>query len=106
MKTLKEMIAVMQAAEDGKQIQARSVRYDTIWVDVEDPPWDWTRTEYRVKPETKKSVGYKRHLCKNISGDVHVRTTVEGCPCVSGCHVIKWIGNEWQYEEYTDVLIH
>ena len=37
MKTLKEMIAVMQAAEDGKQIQARSVRYDTIWVDVEDP---------------------------------------------------------------------
>lgn len=70
MKTLKEMIAVMQAAEDGKQIQARSVHYDTIWVDVEDPPWDWTYTEYRVKPETKKSVGYRQYFISVKSQDM------------------------------------
>ena len=53
MKTIQEMIDVMQAYQEGKQIQI----YDKMhkqWIDHEDKPnWNWGLYDYRVKPKTK-----------------------------------------------------
>ena len=49
MKTIQEMVDIMQAYQEGKQIQI----YDKIhnqWVD-EEPSWNWGLHEYRIKPE-------------------------------------------------------
>jgi len=51
-----EIIAAVQAAEAGKQIQRRH-RVDHVqlgkieWVDDNEPCWDFNHYEYRVKPE-------------------------------------------------------
>ena len=49
MKTIQEMIDIMQAYQEGKQIQI----YDKMhkqWVDDE-PNWNWSLHDYRIKPE-------------------------------------------------------
>ena len=54
----REMIAVMQAFEDGKQIEYKS-NFDDKWEQFyrgdNDPVWDWHNVTYRIKP-TKKPV--------------------------------------------------
>lgn len=50
MKTTAEMIAVMQAYVDGKEIEYRCGDYQT-WRKTIDPLWDWYKTDYRVKTE-------------------------------------------------------
>ena len=54
MKTLKEKIEVMQAALDGKEIQAKIEDMDkwvTIEVNAEKMEWDWAECDYRIKHE-------------------------------------------------------
>ena len=49
MKTIQEMVDIMQAYQEGKQIQI----YDKMhkqWVDGE-PNWNWGLHEYRIKPK-------------------------------------------------------
>ena len=46
MKTIKEMIDVMQAYESGEQIECFN---DEQWKDVNNPIWDWLNNDYRVK---------------------------------------------------------
>ena len=56
----KEMIEVMQAFEDGKEIE-ESQRYKdkengmpyNKWVMVEQPIWNWSNNDYRIKPKEK-----------------------------------------------------
>ena len=51
-----QMIAVLQAAKDGKAIQMRSKvnrRTGGAWYDVTDPLWDFAACNYRVKPEPR-----------------------------------------------------
>ena len=43
-----DYIKVMQAYVEGKQIQYKD---DEVWIDIDDPDWDWHNWEYRVKPE-------------------------------------------------------
>jgi hypothetical protein len=50
---LDEMIAVMQAAKAGKQIQHRTVSPVDIWTDNLNPRWDWVHFEYRTKPDPR-----------------------------------------------------
>lgn len=50
----KQMIAVMQAYEDGKRIEGKLLA-DPDWYDVEKPLWDWDSFVYRIKT-TKKPV--------------------------------------------------
>ena len=50
MKTTAEMIAVMQAYEDGKVIEYWD-NYPPTWKMATKPSWDWHTTDYRVKPE-------------------------------------------------------
>lgn len=46
-----EMIAVMQAYEEGKEIEFRS-KGSNVW-HCTNPEWNWAESEYRVKPEIK-----------------------------------------------------
>ena len=43
-----DCIKVMQAYVEGKQIQYKD---DEVWIDIDDPDWDWHSWEYRIKPE-------------------------------------------------------
>ena len=43
-----DYIKVMQAYVEGKQIQYKD---DEVWIDIDDPDWDWHSWEYRIKPE-------------------------------------------------------
>ena len=54
-KSLDEMIAVMQAARDGKRIECLYLRRsDSEWIHVQAHPlWNWEMFDYRVKPEPK-----------------------------------------------------
>lgn len=45
-----DCIKVMQAYVEGKQIQYKD---DEVWIDIENPDWDWHNWEYRIKPEPK-----------------------------------------------------
>ena len=51
MNDIDHMIAVMQAAKEGKTIQI--LYHDDIdagWIDTTRPLWDWRTCDYRVKP--------------------------------------------------------
>ncbi len=55
MKTTKEKIAVMQAFEDGKNIEVKAISW-TEWQPVAiygAPSWDWNNYDYRIKPDPK-----------------------------------------------------
>jgi hypothetical protein len=52
-KTTAEKIAVMQAFEDGKEIQFRNNSRPDSWIDCPNPAWNWEMTDYRVKPEPR-----------------------------------------------------
>lgn len=54
MRDLDYMIATMQAAKEGKQIQVQ--RLPGPWMDIptKDSYWNWEDQHYRVKPEPEK----------------------------------------------------
>lgn len=51
MKTIKEMIEVMQAYDRGEQIQVKTTNKKCDWEDVKEPYWQWNFCDYRVKPK-------------------------------------------------------
>ena len=55
MKTIKEMIEVMQACERGEQIEfCYTDEVIKVWQDTNGKPlWNWGDTDYRVKPKPK-----------------------------------------------------
>ena len=70
------MIAVMQAAKEGKTIQFRvldSSDIDVRWRDAHAPSWDWYTFDYRVKPAEPRRVwmimyptmGGRSYVCYN-----------------------------------------
>lgn len=54
-KTTKEMIKVMQAYEDGAEIEFR-VLAGSVWHScvTSGPEWDWSSIDYRVKPKHRE----------------------------------------------------
>jgi hypothetical protein len=48
---LDEMIAVLQAAKEGKKLELRSRKIDTDWSDCTDSIWNFAGFDYRIKPE-------------------------------------------------------
>lgn len=56
----KEMIAVMAAFDEGKQIQWREADGSpkSDWQDIRSPIWNWQAIHYRVKPEPEYVWGY------------------------------------------------
>lgn len=55
MKTVTEIIAVMTAYKEGKKIQIWSDDMNDWldWTVYDDPKWDWSRYDFRIKPEPK-----------------------------------------------------
>lgn len=51
MKTTEEMIEVMKAYEEGKEIEFRLP--SGYWAEAIAPTWNWKETDYRVKAEPK-----------------------------------------------------
>jgi len=54
MKNIDDMIAVMQAHKEGREIQVReksSSSNEEEWYDIRRPAWDWYSNDYRVKQE-------------------------------------------------------
>ena len=94
---------IYKAYAEGEEIQSRS---GDGWVSIEDPFFNCPVSFYRVKPEVKKSVGYKRYLCR-YGDKVYVHTFVQREDedvdvSVYGANFIKFIDAEWQYEEFTE----
>ena len=49
----KELMPIIQAFAEGKEIESRCIKGDkSLWYDDEDPSFD-NDLEYRIKPETK-----------------------------------------------------
>lgn len=73
MTTLKEMIAVMQAAEEGKSIQRRNRDLEQ-WEDCL-PAWNWYNCEYRVKIEpVELKVWYKAGFSMQYHTDNDIKS--------------------------------
>jgi len=54
MKTTREKIEVMQAFEDGEDVQyGYCGETDTVWQNVPNPNWNWVDFDYRIKPKPK-----------------------------------------------------
>ena len=54
MKTVEQMIEVMTAFKQGKQVQWRWTNDSSDnWRDLSKSDWDWCRADYRIKPEPK-----------------------------------------------------
>jgi len=47
MSTTKDMIKVMQAHEDGMDIEVRG--FNGSWMGINDPVWNWGTSKYRIK---------------------------------------------------------
>lgn len=68
----KAMIQIMQAYEDGKQIEAKLLS-DPDWYSVEKPLWDWDSFVYRIKT-TKKPVDLSVLIGSGIDCEFSVAT--------------------------------
>ena len=76
MKTIKEMIEVMQAYERGEQVEHY---YKGEWILCEEPKWNWGYVDYRIKPKPEfrpfKSVdefleAQREHGAKTSTGEL------------------------------------
>lgn len=52
--TIDEMIAVLQAVKEGKQIQVRVGGESPFYDCLSSPVWDFAMFEYRIKPEPRE----------------------------------------------------
>jgi len=94
----KELLPIMQAFAEGKEVQARPLAYHkSNWYRVATPTWA-EDSECRIKPQPIKTVGYRRY----IYGSTYlVGSVLEG---VSWSELerhngfVRWIDTEWQYE--------
>ncbi len=71
MMTHDEMIAVIQAHRDGKEVQARQPRGE--WFDVAVPAWNFDVYEYRAKPREPRRIYAHFTPCGILDFAVEVR---------------------------------
>ena len=67
------MIAVMQAAKEGKAIQRRHLNHRAInenWRDAPEQRWDWFTFDYRVKPAEPRRVWLNWYPTKKCRSSV------------------------------------
>lgn len=92
---------VIKAWADGKPIERRFM--SDKWREIVGhgtPPFDDTRNEWRIKPETVK---YRRYIYRGITGPVvmvvHSPYEEGKVESVWRSAFIRWIDTEWQEEE-------
>ena len=111
--TTKEKIEVMQAYEEGKQIQIRAIRINkSDWVDsYGEPNWDWDFFEYRIKPEEEKPVrmtnrqlaewlsrgfgSWKTKRSPTVYMDISYPIFEENTPVSDSFHIRPWGSDDW-----------
>ena len=82
MKTTKEMIEIMKAFDEGKEIERCRIGFtdcSDMWIDDKNPDWNWLSFNYRIKKESKtrpmtfeEIVAYwKEHRTEIISYNGH-----------------------------------
>ena len=73
MTDIDHMIAVMQAAKEGKAIQRRRRNHSAIdenWRDAPEQRWDWFTFDYRVKPAEPRRVWLNWYPTKKCRSSV------------------------------------
>ena len=73
MNDIDHMIAVMQAAKEGKAIQSRyrpSQDIDVCWRDAPEPGWDWATYDYRIKPAEPRRVWLNLYPTKGCRSSI------------------------------------
>lgn len=75
--TPQEMIDVIQAHKDGKQIQfsfkTKKPSSDNYWIDAKTPTWNFTTCNYRIKPKAPKTM--HQYLLCHIRNNTYICTT-------------------------------
>jgi len=56
MKTTQEMIAVMQAAVEGKKIESCNQDGEWLFIEGRAMRWNWEQCDYRVKPVEPRKI--------------------------------------------------
>ena len=89
MKTIEEMIEVMQHYTNGGDIEIFS---NDKWVDAIKPGWNWNHCDYRIK-EQKKTVIIEKWLCKDGDTSYYIVETSD----ISGYEKVKLL-NTYEVE--------
>lgn len=70
MKSVTEMIEIMQAYDNGAVVELAVNDHVKQWRYCECPRWDWANFDYRVVP--KRKVKLYQALCKNEYGKYYI----------------------------------
>lgn len=91
----KEMIEVMQAHIDGKEIQI-VFRDDSVaspgWEKIPNPSWNWSKYVYRIAPEPKKEGRWERVEIEIKDGWYRLRQDIKGINVVDALPRIPGFG--------------
>lgn len=63
MKTIKEMVEVMTAYDNGAEIDYRELGTEDPWSTDHNPCWDWAKLDYRVTKENE-AITIEKWLCE------------------------------------------
>lgn len=100
MKTTKQMIEVMKAFEDGKEIEC-SVKEQNRWTINTNPVWNWREFDYRIREEPKKmKTVYEWMLCDRDLWFIanQLQTEQEAKENYSNYKEYKKTGRSWEVE--------
>ena len=78
----KKAVEVMQAYLEGKVIEGRRNGSTNGWIRLRSPEWNWSETEYRVKPEPKEIyvIEYPDGTFRAFKSDAAVVEFYNHCP--------------------------
>lgn len=99
--------AVIKAWADGAIIQYR-VSTTEPWRITVDPTW-YHEFEYRVKPTSKRTVGYRRYVYKgSVTNKLYAAHLFDSEDLTVPEYIekrhdfVRWIDTEWQYYEWEE----
>ena len=91
------------AFAEGKAVEYFDDRF-TAWARVYNTStFDFPRIKFRIKPEQKKTVGYRRYILEGITLRVAIVYEDNFYDASVEDGFIRWIDNEFQYETVEEV---
>ena len=105
---LDEMIAVLQAAKEGKKLELRSRKMGTGWIDCTHSIWNFAGFDYRIKPEPTREEITQNWLKDNnieIGSKVKVVMIFEGGDFKYFSNMDNFIGKTGTVVEILDSYI-
>ena len=96
-----EIAKVMQEYANGKEVQFLG---NTGWVVADNPTFD-PFFSWRIKPEFKRTAGYRQYYFYNDGNEIIFATLWKGGDprhiqrVENSEHFIKWKHTEWQYDD-------